>query len=71
VQTPQGFRRSTLDQAHASGADATDDAGLVELLGGKVLVVVGESVAVKVTTPGDLRLLEDVVRSANLSKGRQ
>ena len=35
VQTPQGFRRDVLVRAHvAVGADATDDAGLVERLGG-------------------------------------
>lgn len=61
VQTPQGFARTTLDAAHASAGDATDDAGLVEQLGVKVLTVAGEARAIKVTTPDDLRYLEDVI----------
>lgn len=63
IQTPQGFARAVLDAAHAAGSDATDDAGLVEQLGIKVLTVRGESAAAKVTTPADLRFLEDVIRS--------
>ena len=34
VQTPQAFRADVLRGAHAAGADATDDAALVEELGG-------------------------------------
>ena len=55
VQTPQGFVRDVLLEAHAAyGSVATDDAGLVERLGRPVLVVAGESDAFKVTTPDDL-----------------
>ena len=54
VQTPQGFRRDVLEQAHAVSSDATDDAGLVERLGERVLVVEGDARALKVTTPADL-----------------
>ncbi|WP_404388873.1 2-C-methyl-D-erythritol 4-phosphate cytidylyltransferase [Humibacillus xanthopallidus] len=54
VQTPQGFRREVLERAHAVSSAATDDAGLVERLGERVLVVEGDSRAFKVTTPGDL-----------------
>lgn len=54
VQTPQGFRRDVLERAHAGGSDATDDAGLVERLGERVLVVDGDPRALKVTTPADL-----------------
>ena len=43
VQTPQAFRAAMLRAAHASGAEATDDAALVELLGGCVVVVPGET----------------------------
>ena len=42
VQTPQAFRAGVLRAAHASGDDATDDAALVEALGGTVVVVPGE-----------------------------
>lgn len=54
VQTPQGFTRATLERAHAHGSVATDDAGLVERLGEPVLVVDGDPLAFKVTTPDDM-----------------
>lgn len=41
-------------RAHANGGDATDDAVLVEALGGRVVVVAGEVDNVKITVPGDL-----------------
>jgi 2-C-methyl-D-erythritol 4-phosphate cytidylyltransferase len=58
VQTPQAFRLEALRAAHATGADATDDAALVEAGGGTVRVVPGERGNVKLTTPDDLVLLE-------------
>ncbi|GAA6527391.1 2-C-methyl-D-erythritol 4-phosphate cytidylyltransferase [Intrasporangium sp. DVR] len=54
VQTPQGFRRDVLERAHAVSSAATDDAALVERLGETVLVVDGDPLALKVTTPADL-----------------
>lgn len=67
VQTPQGFRRTVLDAAYAgdpaTGAPAaTDDATLVERLGGRVVVVDGDPLAFKVTGPLDLLLAEAVAR---------
>lgn len=61
VQTPQGFRRSALDAAHARGLDATDDAALVEQAGGEVVVVDGDQLALKVTTPLDMVLAEHLL----------
>jgi 2-C-methyl-D-erythritol 4-phosphate cytidylyltransferase len=64
IQTPQGFRRTTLTAAHAAAdpdAPATDDAGLVEALGATVLVVPGDEEAFKVTRPLDLLLAEAVL----------
>jgi 2-C-methyl-D-erythritol 4-phosphate cytidylyltransferase len=58
VQTPQAFLREVLEHAHASGADATDDAALVEAVGGHVRVVQGEPLAFKITTADDLALAE-------------
>lgn len=58
VQTPQGFDRALLDAAHAGGDDATDDAGLVEALGVRVLTVDGDPLATKITTPADLLAAE-------------
>lgn len=54
VQTPQAFRAAILRAAHASGAEATDDAALVELLGGCVVVVPGETTNRKITDRDDL-----------------
>ena len=56
VQTPQAFRADVLRRAHASNADATDDAALVEAAGGTVVVVPGERANLKVTTPADLEV---------------
>jgi 2-C-methyl-D-erythritol 4-phosphate cytidylyltransferase len=54
VQTPQAFAHDVLIRAHATGDDATDDAALVEALGGRVVVVPGELDNVKITVVGDL-----------------
>ena len=66
VQTPQGFAVAALVRAHELGAArgahealaASDDAGLVEAAGGRVVVVEGDPLALKVTTPLDLALAE-------------
>jgi 2-C-methyl-D-erythritol 4-phosphate cytidylyltransferase len=54
VQTPQAFPPDVLRRAVASGADATDCAGLVEAAGGRVKVVAGDPLLLKVTTADDL-----------------
>lgn len=54
VQTPQAFRAGVLRQAHLSGADASDDAALVEAAGGRVVLVDGPPDNLKVTSPLDL-----------------
>jgi 2-C-methyl-D-erythritol 4-phosphate cytidylyltransferase len=60
IQTPQVFRRAVLEQALDSGdlRKATDDAWLVEQLGGTVRVVESAAENIKVTTVTDLRLAE-------------
>jgi 2-C-methyl-D-erythritol 4-phosphate cytidylyltransferase len=58
VQTPQAFDVVALRAAHASGAEATDDAALMELAGHQVAVVPGAASMRKVTTPEDLTYLE-------------
>lgn len=65
VQTPQGFRRDVLAEAHATTteSEATDDAGLVERAGGEVCVVDGAAEAFKITGPLDLALAEAVLSS--------
>ena len=54
VQTPQAFPADVLRRAVSSGADATDCAGLVEASGGRVKVVPGDPLLLKVTTTDDL-----------------
>jgi 2-C-methyl-D-erythritol 4-phosphate cytidylyltransferase len=54
VQTPQAFRAEALRRAHATGGEATDDAALVEAIGGRVVVVDGEPENRKLTTREDL-----------------
>jgi 2-C-methyl-D-erythritol 4-phosphate cytidylyltransferase len=62
VQTPQVFRRAALERALAAGASelarATDDAWLVERLGGRVVIVASSPRNLKVTTALDLELAE-------------
>ncbi|MBA2716337.1 MAG: 2-C-methyl-D-erythritol 4-phosphate cytidylyltransferase [Propionibacteriales bacterium] len=60
VQTPQGFRREVLVEAHRRAADlgATDDATLVERTGVPVTLVAGDHLAFKITNPVDLLLAE-------------
>lgn len=56
VQTPQAFAAARLRAAHAEGSSATDDAGLVEAIGGRVVVVDGEASNAKITNPEDLEV---------------
>ncbi len=59
AQTPQAFRAQILRRAHADGdRNATDDAALVEALGGRVVIVEGDERNIKVTTAEDLVLAE-------------
>jgi 2-C-methyl-D-erythritol 4-phosphate cytidylyltransferase len=58
MQTPQGFRRAWLEEAHrqAAGADdapATDDVGLVRRTDRAVHIVPGTRRNFKITTPAD------------------
>lgn len=57
VQTPQVFQAGALREAHARyPGEASDDASMVEALGGRVVTVPGERAAFKVTFPEDLAL---------------
>jgi 2-C-methyl-D-erythritol 4-phosphate cytidylyltransferase len=65
VQTPQVFRRAALERALALPPElvdaATDEAWLVERAGGRVRVVQAPAENLKVTTPRDLRLAEQLL----------
>jgi 2-C-methyl-D-erythritol 4-phosphate cytidylyltransferase len=54
VQTPQAFRADMLRLAHQGDPQATDDAALVEEVGGIVVIVPGDPGNLKITTPRDL-----------------
>jgi len=58
AQTPQVFRAEVLRQA---SGQATDDASLVEAMGGRVRVVEGMPENLKVTTPLDVRIAETLL----------
>lgn len=72
VQTPQGFERALLEQAHAAASEraadestaATDDASLCALLGADVVLVDGHPDAMKITGPRDLVLAGAVAAAA-------
>jgi len=65
IQTPQGFRREVLWEAHESALRkelaGTDDAMLVESIGQPVKVVMGSYDNIKVTTPEDLIVAEAIM----------
>ncbi len=61
AQTPQAFVAAALRRALDGGAAETDCAALVESTGGRVALVEGDARLVKVTTPGDLALVEALV----------
>jgi 2-C-methyl-D-erythritol 4-phosphate cytidylyltransferase len=61
AQTPQAFRTEALREALASSGrpeEATDEAMLVEAVGGRVLICPAPPENLKVTTPLDLRVAE-------------
>ena len=67
VQTPQAFRAEMLRNAHRDEPDASDDATLVEMIGGKVEVVPGESTNFKITTSHDLMVARMLVAEEGAS----
>jgi len=58
VQTPQAFKAPLLLKAYSSGEDATDDASLVELVGGTIDFVDGDISNLKITVSSDLLIAE-------------
>jgi 2-C-methyl-D-erythritol 4-phosphate cytidylyltransferase len=62
AETPQAFQRYLLVAAHERAVRdrivATDDSDLVEQIGGRVELVEGRAINLKITTPADLALAE-------------
>lgn len=72
VQTPQGFQAELLRRAYqrAGTAQFTDDASMVEHIGGQVQIVDGDPLAFKITTPMDLLLAEAVLARGGVAEDR-
>lgn len=70
VQTPQVFRAEVLRRAYGQkDLTSTDDAGLVERLGERVVVVEGDARNIKITHPTDLSLARAIL-GVKASDGR-
>jgi len=69
IQTPQTFRFSIIKKAHEKAKEekflGTDDSVLAERLGIKVKLTRGHYDNIKITTPDDLILAENILRKNN------
>lgn len=66
AQTPQAFRRGRLQDAYRrwpADREPTDDAAVLELDGGKVAIVPGDPMLMKLTYPEDFPMAEQMVSS--------
>ncbi|MBU1712995.1 MAG: 2-C-methyl-D-erythritol 4-phosphate cytidylyltransferase, partial [Proteobacteria bacterium] len=70
AQTPQAFNYALIKKAHdcarKDGFTGTDDASLVERVGGKVKVINGSINNIKITTPEDLAIAMSIIVSGKL-----
>ena len=66
TQTPQIFKRNlyfeSIDFALEHSLDFTDDCQLVEAIGGKVAMTVGDYTNIKITTPEDIAIAEVLLK---------
>jgi 2-C-methyl-D-erythritol 4-phosphate cytidylyltransferase len=63
VQTPQIFRLAIIENAYRQAkGDVTDDAMLVEQMGGKVKLFMGSDDNIKITIPRDLTVAELLIK---------
>ena len=66
IQTPQIFSfnlfKKALEKAMKSNADYTDDCRLVEVFGAEVYAVSGDYDNIKITTPDDVAIAENILR---------
>ena len=64
AQTPQVFRRQLLVEAHERVTEnVTDDASMIEQIGGKVRLFMGSYSNIKITTPEDLPMAEAILNA--------
>lgn len=68
TQTPQVFKRRLyfegVDFALEHGLDFTDDCQLVEAIGGKVYMTIGDYTNIKITTPEDIQIAEILLKGS-------
>jgi 2-C-methyl-D-erythritol 4-phosphate cytidylyltransferase len=73
IQTPQVFPyrviKEAYETAYAEGFYATDDAALVERIGGKIRIIEGSPLNIKVTTMEDLEMVEYILKKKQWSNG--
>ena len=73
AQTPQIFKRDILEKAHRAApealAQATDDASLVERIGGWIRMAPGSRENIKLTDPFDLLLAETILMHREENEG--
>ncbi|MBP3762159.1 MAG: 2-C-methyl-D-erythritol 4-phosphate cytidylyltransferase [Ruminococcus sp.] len=66
TQTPQIFKRDLyfegIDFALEHGLDFTDDCQLVEAIGSKVYMTIGDYTNIKITTPEDIKIAETLLK---------
>jgi 2-C-methyl-D-erythritol 4-phosphate cytidylyltransferase/2-C-methyl-D-erythritol 2,4-cyclodiphosphate synthase len=71
AQTPQAFRADALKRAHAmwpAGETPTDDAVMIERAGGRVRLVAGDPMLMKLTYPEDFLMAERLAGAARLTR---
>jgi len=69
TQTPQIFDKKlyteSVESAIKNGLDFTDDCQLVENIGYKVFMTIGEYSNIKITTPDDIKLAENLLKEVS------
>ena len=71
AQTPQAFRKAPLEAAYAAWTDdqaPTDDAGVMEAVGGVVRLVPGDPMLFKLTYPEDFAMAERLAGAARITR---
>ena len=74
AQTPQAFRTAPLNAAYAAWSDdeaPTDDAGVMEAIGGVVRLVPGDPMLFKLTYPEDFAMAERLAGGARITRTGQ
>ena len=67
IQTPQCFRADLLKKAYEQEYEDyfTDDATVIESMGGKIYLIDGNIENIKITTPTDLQIAETLMKKRN------